>query len=81
MARAPSNPVKRVPKQYTKIRKAFEERQQNILFHRAVRNAQDRANLRMERDRLHGLLHTSINPGLRERVNKAKIDISTILGD
>ena len=50
MVRVPSNPVKRVPKQYTKIQKAFEERQQNILFHRAVRNAQDRANLRMERD-------------------------------
>ena len=71
----------RRPRQYTNIRKAFEERQKNILFHRAVHNAQQRANLRTERDRLHGMLYTHMNPGLTRRVYEAGHSISNILGD
>ena len=69
------------PRGYTKNRIAFETREKNIHFHHAVRRAQDRANLRMERDRLTGLLHTNINPGLTRRVYEAKGEISSILGD
>ena len=69
------------PKGYTKTRIAFETREKNIHFHHAVQKAQDRANLRMERDRLTGLLHTNINPGLARRIYEAKGEISSILGD
>ena len=69
------------PRGYTRTRIAFETREKNIHFHHAVRKAQDRANLRMERDRLTGLLHTNINPGLTRRVHEARGEISTILGD
>ena len=65
----------------TLTRIAFETRQKNIHFRNAVRTAQDRANLRQERDRLHGMLQTSINPGLREKVYHARGEISSILGD
>ena len=71
----------RRPKLYTSIRKAHEERSKNILFSRAVRNAQDRAHLRNERDRLHGLLYTQLNPGLHGRIFEAGRDITRILGD
>ena len=66
---------------YTKDRIAFETREKNIHFRQAVQRAQARANLRMERDRLHGLLHTHINPGLRETIHETKGEISSILGD
>ena len=69
------------PTGYTRTRIAFETREKNIHFRQAVQKAQDRANLRMERDRLTGLLHTSINPGLARRVYEAKGEISSILGD
>ena len=72
--------VKR-PRDYTRARIVFETREKNIHFHHAVRRAQDRANLRMERDRLTGLLHTNVNPGLTRRISEAKGDISRILGD
>ena len=65
----------------TRARMAFETRAKNLDFHHAVRRAQDRANLRMERDRLTGLLHTNINPGLRERMTAVRENISGILGD
>ena len=68
-------------KGYTKLRVSFENREKNIMWRRAVQNAQNRANLRMERDRLTGLLHTNINPGLTRRVYEAKGDINRILGD
>ena len=67
------------PRGYTKDRIAFETREKNI--RQAVQRAQARANLRMERDRLHGLLHTHINPGLRETIHETKGEISSILGD
>lgn len=63
------------------MRVAFENREKNIMWRRAVQNAQNRANLRMERDRLTGLLHTNINPGLKEKMYQAKGEISSILGD
>ena len=66
---------------YTRARIAFETREKNLHFHHAVKRAQARANLRMERDRLHGMLHGNINPGLRERVYQARGEISSILGD
>ena len=69
------------PTGYTRTRIAFETREKNIHFRQAVQKAQDRANLRMERDRLTGLLHTNINPGLARRVYEAKGEISSILGD
>ena len=68
-------------KSYTRMRVSFENREKNIVWRRAVQNAQNRANLRMERDRLTGLLHTNINPGLREKVYSAKGEITSILGD
>ena len=68
-------------KGYTKQRVSFENREKNIMWRRAVQNSQNRANLRMERDRLTGLLHTNINPGLARRVYEAKGDINRILGD
>ena len=69
------------PQRLTRTRIAFENRQKNIVFHQAVRNAQARANLKMERDRLHGMLHTNINPGLKARVWESRNEISGILGD
>ena len=69
------------PTGYTRTRIAFETREKNIHFRQAVQKAQDRANLRMERDRLTGLLHTNINLGLARRVYRAKGEISSILGD
>jgi len=69
------------PGNYTRARLAFETREKNIHFSQAVKRAQDRANLKMERDRLHGLLQTSIHPGLREKVYHARGEISSILGD
>ena len=69
------------PRGYTRARIAFETREKNIHFHHAVRRVQDRANLRMERGRLTGLLHTNANPGLTRRIYEAKGDISRILGD
>jgi hypothetical protein len=50
------------------IRKKVENRTENIRFQRAVRNARDRASLRTEHARLHGLLYEQISPALRERV-------------
>ena len=50
------------------IRKKVENRIENIRFQRAVRNARDRATLRTEHARLHGLLYEQITPALRERV-------------
>ena len=72
--------VKR-PQRLTRTRVAFETRQKNIAFHQALKNAQDRANLKMERDRLHGMLHDSINPGLKARVWESRNEISTLQGD
>ena len=66
---------------YTKARIQFETRAKNIEWHRAMQMTQARANLRMERDRLHGLLHSSINPGLKEKMFEARNEISSILGD
>ena len=68
-------------KSVTKTRVAFETREKNILFHQAIQKAQARANLRMERDRIHGLLHANINPGLKQRFWESRNEISTILGD
>ena len=50
------------------IRKKAEHRLENIRFQRSVRNARDRASLRTEHARLHGLLYEQISPALRERV-------------
>ena len=64
---------------YTKARIKFETREKNIMWRRAVKRAQDRAQLRNERDRLTGLLHGSVTPGLAHRINQEKMDISRIL--
>ena len=69
------------PKRTTRARIAFETRAKNLDFYHSIKRAQDRGNLRMERDRLTGLLHTNINPGLRERMAAVREDISGILGD
>ena len=50
------------------IRKKVENRIENARFQRSVRNARDRATLRTEHARLHGLLYEQIAPALRERV-------------
>ena len=68
-------------KSLTKARVAFETREKNIHFHHAIQKAQARANLRMERDRIHGLLHSNINPGLKQRFWESRNEISNILGD
>ena len=72
---------KQTKRGYTKMRVQFETREKNIHWRQAVKRAQDRSQLRDERDRLTGLLHTSINPGLTRRVYEAKGEISRILGD
>ena len=53
-----------------KIRRAFEEREKNINFRNALIRAQHRHNLKNERDRLHGLLYTSLSPALHEKVRR-----------
>ena len=68
-------------KRLTRVRVGYENRQKNIFFHQAVQNAQARSNLRMERDRLHGMLFQDINPGLKARVWESRNEISNILGD
>ena len=63
------------------MRVQFENREKNIQWRQAVKRAQDRSQLRDERDRLNGMLHANINPGLTRRVYEAKGEISRILGD
>ena len=69
------------PKAYTKIRRAFEEREKNINFRNALVRAQHRGNLKMERDRLHGLLYTQLNPALHEKVRADGNRIYEIVGN
>ncbi len=69
------------PRVLTKARVAFETRTKNVLFQRAVQQAQDRTNMKMERNRLHGLLHTSLPPGLREKTMSSGRALTDILGD
>ena len=57
-------------KRITTIRKRAETRVENIKFMSAVRKARERANLRVQQSYLHGMLHESITPGLRELVNR-----------
>ena len=69
------------PKNLTKTRRMFEDRVKNINFRNAIIHAQHRHNLKMERDRLHGLLYTNLNPALLERVKQDGNRIFEIVGN
>ena len=66
---------------YSKIRRRFEEREKNINFRNAIVRAHHRHNLKMERDRLHGLLYTQLSPALHERINQQGNAIFQIVGN
>ena len=66
---------------YSKIRRAVETREKNINFRNAIIRAQHRHNLKMERDRLHGLLHTQLSPALHQRVLSDGNRIYAIVGN
>ena len=65
--------------QYTKIRKRAEERVANIRFRDAIVKSQHRANLRAERDRLHGLLYHQLHPALHEKISTDATQIRQML--
>ena len=63
----------------TRMRKRQEAMIENIRFANTLRNARDRASLRTEQARLHSLMYESISPGLRERVQQRRENISQLL--
>ena len=68
-------------RRHTRLRMAHEAHHANLDWKKGIMMAQKRANLRMERDRLHGMLYTHINPGLIEQVRGVRGEITRILGD
>ena len=74
MARRKHQPI-------TRLRKRAELIGENLRFQNAVRNARDRAALRTEQARLHGLMYESISPGLRERVQQRRENISQLIAN
>ena len=69
------------PTRMGKIRRIVEEREKNINFRNAIVRAQHRHNLRIERDRLHGLLYTQLSPALHEKVRADGNMIFQIVGN
>ena len=63
----------------TRMRKGYETRIANIRFRDAILQSQQRANLKSERDRLHGLLYHEVTPALHERIRTETDDIKTML--
>ena len=72
MARKRKQPI-------TRLRKKAELIGENMRFQNAVRNARDRATLRTEQARLHSMMYEQISPGLRERVQQRRENISQLL--
>ena len=61
----------------TTLRRRAELRAKNLMFLKQVRESKDRATLRVEQDRLHGLLYQQISPALRERVLARRTQMMT----
>ena len=63
----------------TRLRKKAELQADNVRFQNAVRHARDRATLRTEQARLHSMMYEQISPGLRERVQTRRENISQLM--
>ena len=63
----------------TRLRKKAELIQENVRFQNSVRHARDRATLRTENARLHSLMYEQIAPGLRERIQTRRENISQLM--
>ena len=63
------------------MRKRGEIRAKNIMYLKAVREAKDRQTLRTEQMQLHSLLHTTVAPGLRDRIRSRSKVVGKMLGD
>ena len=63
----------------TRMRKGYDQRIANIRFRDAIIQSQQRANLKAERDRLHGLLYHQVTPALHEKINTDLSQIKTLL--
>ena len=71
--------VRRRHAHITRQRKRAEVIHENIRFQNSVRNARDRATLRTEQARLHSLMYEQIAPGLRERIQTRRENISQLM--
>ena len=71
--------MKRRPAKVTVMRRKAELRAKNVMYLKSVREAKDRASLKVEQDRLHSLVYEQISPGLRERIQARRQTISQLL--
>ena len=63
----------------TRMRQKAELRAKNVMFLKQVRESKGRASLRVEQDRLHGLLYQQISPALRQQVHRRGYEISKLM--
>ena len=68
------------PPKPSTMRKRGELRAKNIVFLKQVREAKDRQTLRTEQMQLHSMLHTTVAPGLRDRIRARADVVGNILG-